>query len=289
MPPPPTQLNYLITGAARGIGRHITRTLVSRGHRVYLIDSNGPELSHTLSLLSNLTSTTSSDATPASPPLYNATAQPVDLASLPQLKAAVSDARSFFDGRLDVLVNNAMAMPHTWPVEGGCADPRGEEEVEAHWERQVAVGLGAPFHLSRLCVGMMARAEGRKGGVIVNVSSTRAGMAEMDHEGYSAVKAGLLGLGQSLSVSFGERYGVRVNSLILGWVNVENERREADGKGVKWEEGLTEEDHRWHSAGRVGRGEDVMRAVDYLVESEWVTGSEMVLDGGVTRKMVYPE
>ena len=41
--------------------------------------------------------------------------------------------------------------------------------------------------------------------------------------------------------------------------------------------------------GRVGRVEDVLRAVEYLVESEFVTGAETVVDGGVTRKMVYPE
>jgi NAD(P)-dependent dehydrogenase (short-subunit alcohol dehydrogenase family) len=39
----------------------------------------------------------------------------------------------------------------------------------------------------------------------------------------------------------------------------------------------------------VGKVEDIWRAVEYLVESEFVTGAEIVVDGGVTRKMVYPE
>ncbi|PNS18866.1 Carbonyl reductase family member 4 [Sphaceloma murrayae] len=280
------QLSYLITGAAHGIGRHLTRTLISRGHRVYLIDNSASELNHTLTLLSRL-ARTAPPLTNASTPLFN-DAKPVDLADLAQLTAAVEDAKRFLHGRLDVLVNNAMALPHTWPVEGGCAEGD-TEAVVRHWERQVAVGLSAPFHLSRLCAGMMRRGEGREGGCVVNISSTRASMAEEGHEGYSAVKAGLLGLGQSLAVSFGPRYGIRVNSLVLGWVNVEGEGREGDENGWTWEEGLTVQDHDWHPAGRVGKGDDVVKAVEYLVDSDWVTGTEMVLDGGVTRKMVYPE
>jgi len=45
----------------------------------------------------------------------------------------------------------------------------------------------------------------------------------------------------------------------------------------------------WQLWGWVGWVEDVFRAVQYLSESEGVTGTEMVVDGGVTRKMVYPE
>jgi NAD(P)-dependent dehydrogenase (short-subunit alcohol dehydrogenase family) len=74
-----------------------------------------------------------------------------------------------------------------------------------------------------------------------------------------------------------------------GWIHVGNENREADLKGTKWEDGLSREDHLWHLTGRVGKVEDVLRTVEYLVDSEGVTGTEVVVDGGVTRKMIYPE
>ena len=45
----------------------------------------------------------------------------------------------------------------------------------------------------------------------------------------------------------------------------------------------------WHPAGRVGKVEDIFKAVQYLVDAEFVTGQEVVVDGGVGRKMVYPE
>lgn len=126
------------------------------------------------------------------------------------------------------------------------------------------------------------------------MSSTRAYQSEPDSEGYAATKAGLLGLTHALACSLSGD-GVRVNAILPGWIHVANENREADEKGVKWEEGLTEEDHRWHWTGRVGRVEDVLRAVEYLSGGEgeggggFVTGTEMVVDGGVSRRMVYPE
>ena len=52
---------------------------------------------------------------------------------------------------------------------------------------------------------------------------------------------------------------------------------------------MTEEDHRWHLSGRVGKVDDVLKAVEYLADAEFASGTEVVVDGGVTRKMVYPE
>ena len=113
-------------------------------------------------------------------------------------------------------------------------------------------------------------------------------MSEPDNEPYSATKAGLLGLTQSMSVSLAPQ-GIRCNAILPGWINVTNECKQADESGQSWEAGLSKEDHAWHLTGRVGKVEDVLRAVEYLVESEFVTGAEVVVDGGVTRKMIYPE
>jgi NAD(P)-dependent dehydrogenase (short-subunit alcohol dehydrogenase family) len=113
-------------------------------------------------------------------------------------------------------------------------------------------------------------------------------MAEPDNEPYSATKSGLLGLNQSMAVSLAPR-GIRSNAILPGWINVTNECKSADQSGQSWEDGLSKDDHQWHLTGRVGKVEDVLQAVEYLVEAEFVTGAEIVVDGGVTRKMVYPE
>ena len=113
-------------------------------------------------------------------------------------------------------------------------------------------------------------------------------MSEPNNEPYSATKAGLLGLSQAMAVSLAPD-GVRSNALVLGWINVTNECKKADETGQTWEDGISKDDHAWHLAGRVGKVDDVFRAVEYLVESDFVTGAETVVEGGVTRKMVYPE
>lgn len=272
-------MNYLVTGAARGIGRGLTRHLLQQGHRVFLLDANGPELSHTLSLASSWSRKGTFEG------------QTVDLRDRVLIKDAVGRASAFFDGKLDVLINNAMVTPHIW-ADDQAMDDGDEEAIMQQWDDRIAVGLTAPFYLSRLCVPLLLQATGStdgRPGSIINISSTRAYQAEDNHEAYSAAKAGIIGLTRSMSVSLGHKHGIRVNAVIPGWISVDNENEAADKAGTQWKEGMSEADHRWHPAGRVGRVEDVARAVEYLALSDFVTGEEMVVDGGVSRKMYYPE
>jgi NAD(P)-dependent dehydrogenase (short-subunit alcohol dehydrogenase family) len=287
-------MNCLITGAGRGIGRGLTHSLLKKGHSVYLVDNNAPELQHTLSLASEWV--TSSSLPPSQQPSKDrgtsrVQGKVVDLADRTAIKDMVRDVSAFFDGKLDVLVNNAFPTPHTWAEDKGMEDD--DESIVEQWDHKLAVGLTAPFLLSRLCVPLLTATanggEGRRAGSIINVSSTRWKQAEDNHEGYSAVKAGLQGLTQSMAVSLGHRHNIRVNAISPGWVNVSEQNKAADETGAKWEDELTEEDHKWHPAGRVGNAEDIAQTVIFLAENGFVTGQDVVVDGGVGRKMVYPE
>ncbi|KAI5360352.1 Putative short-chain dehydrogenase/reductase SDR, NAD(P)-binding domain superfamily [Septoria linicola] len=265
--------NYLITGAARGIGRGLSRLLLSKGHRVFLIDNNSSELTHTLSQLSTQSHMQDKSFSSAL----------CDLRHPAAITQAVASASKFFDGHLDVLINNAA---HTSMV-GNRKSHLSELSFE-DWNDSLAINLTAPMLLSQACLPLLQQSNRAQSGVILHISSTRALQSEPNNEPYSATKAGLLGLTQSMAVSLAPQ-GIRVNAILPGWIYVEHECQEADEKGTKWEEGLSKEDHAWHLTGRVGRVEDVLRAVEYLVENEGVCGSELVVDGGVTRKMVYPE
>lgn len=267
----PAARNYLITGGARGIGRGLSRLLLSSGHRVCILDNNTEELNHTANQLSKAHTRGSEFETIS-----------CNLRQPSEIVSAVEQANKLFNGKLDVLVNNAA---HTSGV--GAANA-GNMTLEM-WNAALETNLTAPMLMSQHCLPMLAKSASRSaGGSIVNISSTRAIMSEPDNEAYSTTKAGLLGLTQSMAVSLGSK-GVRVNAILPGWIHVENECKEADEKGQKWEDGLSEGDHAWHLTGRVGKVEDVLRAVQYLSENEGVTGTEMIVDGGVTRKMVYPE
>ncbi|KAH0275271.1 NAD(P)-binding protein, partial [Aureobasidium melanogenum] len=214
----------------------------------------------------------------------------VDLSNRDEIKTVVREVNEFFDGNLHALINNAFATPHTWKDGKGMEDDLSTDEIMDQWDLKIAVGLTAPFLLSRLCVPMLKGKDDKStAGCIINISSTRAKQAEDNHEAYSAAKGGVLGLTQASAISLGHRHNIRVNAIIPGWINVENENKAADEASTKWEDGMTEQDHSWHPAGRVGKVEDIYKAVKFLVESDFVTGEEIVVDGGVTRKMYYPE
>jgi len=263
--------NFLITGAGRGIGRGLSRLLLQNGHRVFLVDVNGEELDHTAAKLA-LSHTRGKDFE----------AQLCDLRKPSDIRAATSRAREFFDDDLTVLVNNAA---NTSAVGKAHLSEISLED----WNASIEVNLTAPMLLSQSCLPMLQKSSSKQqGGSIINMSSTRAFMSEPSNEPYSATKAGLLGLTQSMAVSLAPQ-GVRVNAILPGWINVANECKSADEEQLAWEDELTEEDHRWHLTGRVGKVDDILKAVEYLVDADFVSGAELVVDGGVTRKMVYPE
>ncbi len=163
-------------------------------------------------------------------------------------------------GRLDAVVSNAGIMIRK-PV---------TELTLAEWRRVIDINLTAAFLLARHAAPHLKAARG----AIVTIASTRALMSEPDTEGYAASKGGLVALTHALAVSLGPE--IRVNCVSPGWI---------DTKGGE----LSPEDHAQHPAGRVGRPEDVAELVAYLLSNRagFVTGANLVIDGGMTRKMIY--
>ncbi|MNP17086.1 2-(S)-hydroxypropyl-CoM dehydrogenase [compost metagenome] len=120
--------------------------------------------------------------------------------------------------------------------------------------------------------------ENDHGGAIVNIASTRSIMSEPNTEAYSASKGAIVALSHALAITLGEE-GIRVNCISPGWI-------ETGEYG-----GLRDIDHQQHPAGRVGTPEDIARACLYLTHpnNDFVTGTHLVVDGGMTRKMIYEE
>lgn len=169
----------------------------------------------------------------------------------------------------------------------------------ALWHRVIGVNLTGAFLCARECARYMeatpgpardpkARRKGPqpepRGGAIVNIASTRALMSEPGGEAYAASKGGLLALTHALAISLGPR-GIRVNAVSPGWIEVSDWKKRAKAKPPE----LRPEDHGQHPAGRVGRPEDVAAACLYLCSPQagFVTGANLVVDGGMTRKMIY--
>jgi len=142
----------------------------------------------------------------------------------------------------------------------------------AEWSSVLATNLTSAFLLARAAETLLRSAKGS----IVTVASTRAHMSEPDTEAYAASKGGLVALTHALAISLGP--DIRVNAISPGWINT---------KGPP----PTPHEHAFHPAGRVGTAEDIASLVAFLVgpESGFITGAEFVVDGGVTRKMIYPD
>jgi len=145
-----------------------------------------------------------------------------------------------------------------------------EDSTLKDWNHLLAVNLTPAFLLAK----HGAQALKKEGGALVLISSTRAHMSEPDTHGYSATKGGLSALTHSLAISMGPE--VRVNAVSPGWIHVSGEK-------------LTKKHHAQHPAGRVGVPEDIAAAVSFLLSAEagFITGAELIIDGGMTRKMIY--
>ena len=165
-------------------------------------------------------------------------------------------------GGLDALVNNA-------GITGAASAPL-EKLTLAEWNRRLGANLTGMFLMTKHCARPLRRA----GGAIVNIASTRALQSERNTEAYSASQGGVVALSHAMAMSLGPR--IRVNCVSPGWI---------DSKGTR----LRRKDHAQHPAGRVGRPEDIASLVAYLLSKEagFVTGANFVVDGGMTRKMIY--
>lgn len=172
-------------------------------------------------------------------------------------------------GRIDVLVNNA-----------GIGLPPKElfDQTIEEWNRVIDVNLKGVW----LCSKYVAMEMRDKGGVIVNIASTRALQSEPGTEPYSASKGGVVSLTHSLAISLA-KYGIRVVCVSPGWVDT------SEWQIPPRKPELTRLDNLQHPAGRVGNPLDIANVVAFLASDEaaWITGANIVVDGGMTRKMIY--
>ena len=167
-------------------------------------------------------------------------------------------------GRLDALVNNAgIAGPNNGPV---------EKLALREWNRRIGINLTGAFLMTKHAAPHLRHVRG----AIVNIASTRAVQSEPDTEAYAAAKGGLVALTHALAMSLGPQ--VRVNCISPGWV------AHTSKHGA-----VTKRDHEQHPVGRVGRDRDVAELVAFLLSEAagFATGQNYVLDGGMTRKMIY--
>jgi NAD(P)-dependent dehydrogenase (short-subunit alcohol dehydrogenase family) len=247
----------LITGGAQGIGKGVAAHFLDKSWRVVILDQNEEAIracKQDFGDPDNLLLITT------------------DVSREPDVISAVKEAARWGQG-LDALVNNAgIADPHTGPIE--------TLELE-QWQRRIDVNLTGAFLMAKHAIPHLRKSRGS----IVNMASTRALQSEPGSEAYAASKGGLLALTHALAISLGP--DVRANSISPGWIDVTAWQARAPSEP----EPLSATDHEQHPSGSVGKPEDVAAMVAYLVspDARFVTGQNFVIDGGMTRKMIYED
>lgn len=238
----------IVTGAANGIGRAIAAAYAENGFHTFIADID-TENGHKVQdeALRNGNQAGFIETDVSNPE------------SLKKLVEQVTDT----SGRIDVLINNAGVSEFCPP----------EELSVERWDSILNTNLRSSFLLTRLAAAEMKKTGG---GSVVNIASTRALMSEKNSEAYAATKGGLLALTHAMAMSYADDK-IRVNCISPGWIHTGDYEK------------LRDVDHEQHPSGRVGKPEDIARACLFLTDSDndFINGENLVIDGGMTRKMIY--
>jgi len=238
----------IVTGAGSGIGRAVALAYASRGAFVVIAEREYENGLATEEQIRRKGGT--------------ATFLEVDIKYLDQVQAMINRAYELY-GPINILINNAGIVRKASPYQLSIED----------WDEVLNTNLRGAFICSRETAKIM-RAHG--GGFIVNIASTRAIMSEPYWEAYASSKGGILSLTHAMALSLAPD-NIRVNAISPGWIETEDYSE------------LRDIDHFQHPARRVGKPEDIARACLFLStrENDFITGTNLLVDGGITKKMIY--
>ena len=247
----------IVTGAALGIGRACALRLAEEGARLALfdvLDADGNALCEQLRAAG-----------------HEAGYWHVDVSDEAQVAAAI-DAVAARYGRIDVLVNNAGIAGANKPT---------DQITEAEWDRVQAINVKGVFFGVKHVVAHMRRAGG---GSIVNLSSIYGLVGAADSPPYHAAKGAVRLMSKTDAMLYAAD-AIRVNSVHPGfiWTPMVQHHLEAGGGDV---EAARAQVAALHPLGHLGEPDDIAWGVVYLAseESKFVTGSELVVDGGYTAR-----
>lgn len=245
----------IVTGAALGIGRAVSLLLAREGAKVALIDLHNAEGKK---LAQEITSA-------------NGTAEywNLDVAVEKDVAATFAEIHQRF-GRIDVLVNNAGIAGVNKPT---------DEITEAEWDRVISVNVKGVFFCTKQVIPFLRQA---KGGSIINLSSIYGIISAPDIPPYHASKGAVRLMTKTDALLYAKEK-IRVNSVHPGYIwtpLVEDLGKQSPGGVAAFRQHLDS----LHPIGHVGEPDDIAYGVLYLAsdESKFVTGSELVIDGGYT-------
>jgi NAD(P)-dependent dehydrogenase (short-subunit alcohol dehydrogenase family) len=239
----------IVTGAGRNIGEAVSKTLASEGAKVAVVDLEKGRAESVAAEIGKMGG--------------DAAALVADVSAEADIAAVVEEVVKRW-GRIDILVNNA-----------AISDNKNILEItKAQWDAVLAVTLTGPFLMSQHVARQMV-AQG-SGGRIVNVGSTSGFFGRSRAVAYSAAKGGVANLTRAMAVQLAP-HGIRVNGVVPNKIGSPVGKDEFDPTRPVV-----------NLCGRAGVPLDMARAILFLVseDSDFVAGSMLYVDGGVSAMMV---
>ena len=237
----------VITGASRGIGKSIAINLAENGSDVCLLSRDLNELDKVKSLINKSTNVKAS--------IYS-----VDTSDYNSVNNTIKKIINESD-RIDILVNNA----------GITRDNILLKMNENEWKKVIDVNLTGYFNTSKSVIRQMIK---QKYGRIINISSVVGLKGNQGQVNYSASKAGIIGLTNSLAKEVGSR-NITVNTLAPGYIETDMTDKLDNS---------TKDDFLSKTCiKRFGTTQDIANAVCFLASdlAEYITGQTINVDGGM--------
>jgi NAD(P)-dependent dehydrogenase (short-subunit alcohol dehydrogenase family) len=243
----------LVTGASKGVGKGVALQLARHGANIVVnYNSDLPGAEATAEEIRGMG--------------VSATVVQANVANAAQVETMFSHVDSGY-GRLDILVNNAGVQ--TWKAL--------LELSEQEWDHVLDTNLKGCF----LCTQQAARRMLSSGGRIINIGSGCNKVAFPRLVNYTASKGGIEQFTKVSAVELG-KYGIRVNCVAPGAVEIERTKEEAGDYAATWAAATP--------LGRVGTPMDIGRAVVFFCGelSDFVTGQTLYVDGGLFARPHWP-
>ncbi|WP_226038214.1 SDR family NAD(P)-dependent oxidoreductase [Aquibacillus saliphilus] len=239
----------IVTGSANGIGKAIALSYAEAGAKVVVADVDEQAAENTIDKIH------SKDGQGLF--IKTDVREPEQIVQL--MKQTIENYN-----RIDIIVNNAGVSRFKSVYDLSVDD----------WDDVININLRGTFLCSREAAKYIK--ENSNGGSIVNIASTRAFMSEKNSEAYAATKGGISALTHALSMSLSSD-NITVNAISPGWIETGNYQK------------LRPVDHQQHPSKRVGKPEDIARACLFLTDpnNDFITGENIIIDGGMSRKMIY--
>jgi len=244
-----SKLNILITGGARGIGHFLSNALAEKCTRVMVLDSN-------------------QDFVNEKPEKINIQKFFCDVTDPLQVENVIKDIFAQYGG-IDVCINNAGIIHNELLVNFTAKQDR-RHQVDT-WKKVIDVNLNGLFYVSANVADQLMAV--RRKGVIINISSIAA-QGNVGQSAYSASKAAVEALTRTWAKELG-LFKIRTVCIAPGFFDTDSTRENVNEHMLdKWKKSVP--------LNRLGKLEEILSAVEFIVANDYFNGKVLPLDGGLT-------